>query len=465
MRGAGIGTWGMAMVGVALASGCHTLFADDDARVLVKFPAREAQAVHGAITALERRLITLPGLSTMRSVGCADGGAILLRIDAKAVASGDHAAAVRDAIVAGTEQLPAGAGAIDVKAIADDIGVFTVRAADVFAARAFVDDELAPALEDIPGVYDVVVSGGHTENTIRLDPERLLATDLSVHEVVSAIKVASDLDKVIVKQLPGNVSIFLRDVARLEVAPVGERLRKDGGVEVRVRGHNSARSAAAAVARGIARPTDVVVVALDEDSVEVVTVVVARAGRGGAEGGDIVDVAERAVDAAYADVTAAALSVPGVHTYRRGRHLSLTLDRDRLVRRGLSAADIATVTSAAAAATTGLMVETHAGPWRVIFGAVSTPEALLKTRIFGRTGTAPVRLFDVARATQVEEQREDRIDGRSARRLRLSFDAGVRKRSLDELERRIAAIAAARPGVQVVTERDSDVAPLDAVCP
>ncbi len=454
----------LATAGVFASLGCQALLGDDDGRVIVRFSAREAQAVHGALTMLERSVMGVPGLTQVRGVGCSDGGALLLNIDAKH-AGGDPAAAVHQAIVAEKAQLPVGAGSVDVAAIADDIGVFSVRADDVFAARAFVDDELGPALEGVAGVYDVVVSGGRTENTIRLDPERLLATDLSLHEVISAIKVASDLDKVTVKRLPGNVNIFLRDVARLGEAPVGERIRKDGGVEVRVRGHRSARSAVQALVRGFKTPAGVVVVALDDDSVEVVTVVVARAGRGGAEGGDVVAVAERAVDAAFADVTAAALSVPGVHTYRRGRHLSLTLDRDRLVRRGFSVKDIATVTDVATAATTGLMVDTPAGPWRVVFGAVSTPEALLRTRIFSRPGAEPVRLFDVARATQVEEQREDRLDGHSARRLRLSFDVGVRQRALSELERRIAAIAAARPGVQVLTERDADAAPLDAVCP
>jgi hypothetical protein len=102
---------------------------------------------------------------------------------------------------------------------------------------------------------------------------------------------------------------------------------------------------------------------------------------------------------------------------------------------------------------------------RLVVAAVSTPEALMRTRVASRSDGTAVRLFDVARATVVDEQRRDRVDQHDARRLRLSFDAGVRQRALDELEARLAAISTAKPGVSIVVERDRDSAPLDAVCP
>lgn len=443
-------------------------FGADTARVLVRFPATEADVVSAALSVLERTLVTLPGLQRVRSVGCASGGAVLVHIDADAAT--DHAGAVHAVLDTAGVRLPAGSGPAQVQAVFDDLLLLTVHGDDVFAARAWVDATLVPALASVPGVYGTTVVGGRTEPQLRLDPERMLATDLSLQEVLGAVKAASDLDKAEVKRLPGNVTIYLRDVARLVDAPAGERLRKDGGIEVRVRGHRSARAAAARALRSVTPPDGLNVVALDGHSVETVTVLVSRRGRGGAVETSAADVAaaaavEAAVDAVFADVAAAALSVPGVHTFRRGRSVQLTLDRDRLTSRGLSTRDAAAVADVAAAATSGLVVKTARGPLKVVFGAVSTPEALLQTRVLTSSGGQPVRLFDVARATLVEEQRRERVELHEARRLRLSFDAGVRQRALPELEARLEAIRAARPGVAVVVERDGDTAPLDQVCP
>lgn len=436
---------------------------DDSARVLVSFPATEADTVAAGLAAVEGATAGLPGLQRIRSVGCATGGAVLLHIDDDQ--SADHAGAVHAAIAAGA-RLPPGSGPARVQAVADDLLLLSVRGDDVFAARDWVDDVLAPALSAVPGVYEVKAVGGATEPQLRLDPERMLATDLSVQEVLAAVKAASNLDKAEVKRLPGNVTIFLRDVARLEDAPAGERLRRDGGIEVRVRGHSSAVGAATKAVRALTPPATLQLATLDGHSVETVTVLVSRRGRGGApEEPGAAKAASSAVDAVFADVAAAALSVPGVHTFRRGRALQLTIDRHRLTARGLASHEAAMVGDVAAAATTGLMVKTARGPLKVVFGAESTPEALLQTRLFTTASGQPVRLFDVARATLVEEQRRERIELHEARRLRLSFDAGVRQRALPELEARLAAIRSARPGVQVVVERDGDTAPLDVVCP
>lgn len=475
--------WGaiVLVAGSMLGVGCSLLgeglLGDAGTRVLVTIPANEAEAVPGGVAVVERALASLPGLRRLRSVGCATGGAVLLELDGAPANDGaaDPAARVHTTLVTNKGAVPAGAGPIAITPIDDDLVLMSVRADDVFAARAFVDASMVPALRAIPGVRDVVVSGGRLERQLRLDPERLLATDVSLPEVLATVKAASDLNKAEVKRLPGNVSIFLRDVARVELAPAGERVRKDGGIEVRVRGHHSAAGAAARAARAIVPPAGMAVAMLDDDSVEVVTVLVTRLGANGAIDGAgpngrdsdsaVISAANAAVDAAFADVAAAALGVPGVHTFRRSRTVSLTLDRARLVQQGLSAREIATITETAAIATTGLMVETASGPLRLVVAAVSTPEALLRTRVATRSDGAPVRLFDVARATVVDEQRRDRVDQHDARRLRLSFDAGVRQRALDELEARLAAISRAKPGVSIVVERDRDSAPLDAVCP
>lgn len=442
---------------------------DDSARVLVSFPAREADAVPAGLAALERTLHSVPGLQRVRSVGCAGGGAVLvhLAVDDGLAANGlDPAALVHGTIDAAKLALPAGSGPAAVRALHDDLALLTVHGDDVFAARAWVDDTLVPAVKGVGGVYDVAIVGGRTERQLRLDPERLIAADVSVAEVLAAVKAASDLDKAEVKRLPGDVTIFLRDVARLEDAPAGEKLRKDGGIEVRVRGHRAARSSARRAIKALAPPAGLQVAVLDGHSIETVTLLVARRGRGGAaEDAAAAVAADAAVNAAFADVAAAALSVPGVHTYRRGRALQLTLDRERLTARGFTAAEASAVADVATAATTGLTVKSARGPLKVVLGAVSTPEALMRTRVLTTSAGHAVRLFDVARATLAEEQRRERLELHDARRLHLSFDAGVRQRALPELEARLEAIRAARPGVQIVVERDGDTAPLDAVCP
>jgi len=442
---------------------------DDSARVLVAFPAREADAVPAALVALERTMLATPGLQRIRSVGCAGGGAVLVHLDGDdGLAAGglDPAAVVHGTIDTAKLALPAGSGPATVRALHDDLALLTVHGADVFATRAWIDDTLVPAVKAVGGVYDVAVSGGRTEPRLQVDPERLIAADVSVAEVLAAAKAASDLDKAEVKRLPGDVTIFLRDVARFEEAPAGEKLRKDGGIEVRVRGHRTARAAARRALKALTPPEGIQAAILDGHSVETVTVLVARRGRGGAaEAADAAAAAEAAVNAAFADVAAAALSVPGVHTFRRGRSLQLTLDRERLTGRGFTAAEASAVADVATAATTGLMVKSARGPLRVVLGAVSTPEALMQTRVLTTGAGHAVRLFDVARATLAEEQRRERLELHDARRLRLSFDAGVRQRALPELEARLEAIRAARPGVQIVVERDGDTAPLDVVCP
>ncbi len=442
---------------------------DDSARVLVSFPASEADVVPAALTSMERTLLQVPGLQRVRSVGCAGGGAVLVHLagdDGLAANGLDPAAVVHGSIDAAKLALPAGSGPATVRALHDDLALLTVHGDDVFAARAWVDEALVPAVKAVGGVYDVVVVGGRTELQLRVDPERLIAADVSVAEVLAAVKSASDLDKAEVKRLPGDVTIFLRDVARVEEAPAGEKLRKDGGIEVRVRGHRAARASVRRVLKALVSPPGIRASLLDGHSVETVTLLVARRGRGGAnEAADAASAAAAAVNAAFADVAAAALSVPGIHTFRRGRSLQLTLDRERLRTRGFTSAEASAVADVATAATSGLRVKSARGPLKVVLGAVSTPEALMQTRVLTTRNGQGVRLFDVARATLAEEQRRERLELHEARRLRLSFDAGVRQRALPELEARLGAIRGARPGVQIVIERDGDTAPLDVVCP
>lgn len=448
-----------------LLAGCPQLRAlvspSSSSRVIVALDAGEAESVGKALAVVERAVVGVPGVVHVRSVGCTTGGAAIIEGSA-------NATAVHAAVSAVAQALPPGISPLRVDTIAADVRVLSVRAADPFAARAFVDTSLLPALQAL-GDVGVVVSGARREKQVRIDPERLLAADVALPEVLTTIRTASDLDKAVIKSSPLG-TIRLRDVAVIDTGSAGEPLRKDGGVQVRVRGNASRGSAIDAAIATAPLPTGVSVATLDADSVEVVTILVSREGAPQQQPDPVVvAAADSAVDAAWADVAAAALAIPGVHTFRRGRHLQLTLDRQRVEALGLNSSERQGLADVASIATTGLQLTTRGGgSMRVLLGTAATPEALLSTRVATRrtgTTTTPVRLFDVARAAFVEEQRLERVDGRSARRLRLSLDAGVRKVALADLDTRLAAIRAARPGIAVTVERDGDTAPLDVVCP
>ncbi len=436
-------------------------------RVVVALTAAEAESVGKAIVVVESAVARVAGVVSVRSVACATGGAVI--IDQQADSS-VGATAIHDALTAVAAQLPVGISPLRVNALTDDVRLLSVRGGDVFAVRAFVDSELLPAIKSVGGVAEVLVSGGRRERKLRIDPERLLAANVSLPEVLTAIRTASDLDKTVIKTGPGGLKIMLRDVSILETSSANEPVRKDGGIEVRVRGAPSSRGGIDKAIASVTVPAGFFVAVLDEDSVEVVTVLVSRNTGDLRQQGDpvIAAAADSAVDAAFADVAAAALAIPGVHTFRRGRHLQLTLDRQRLDALGLTPAERSGLADVSAVGTSGLELSSRHGPLRVLLGTAATPEALLATRVapHRRDGVdGDVRLFDVARAAYVEEQRNERVDLRPARRLRLSFDAGVRKRALADLDSRLEAIRGARPGIGIRVERDSDTAPLDAVCP
>jgi multidrug efflux pump subunit AcrB len=446
-------------------------FGDEEAtRVLVSFRSPDAARVSSSLAAVERAIAARPSVMRIRSVGCSDGGAVVVHValpnDARShsrAARVEAAAAFREAL----DDVVPGA-TVSATPLHDDLAALAVHPLDddIFATRAWIESVLRPRLMAVDGVSDVAVVGGRTELQLRIDPERLLAADISIAEVLTAIKIASDLRKAELKRLPGDVTIFLRDVAVIEQAPVGEPLRRDGGISVRVRGAREATDAVAHAIAALPPPSTIRLAVLDGDSTETVNVLVVR--KGGAS--DVADdaavaVAERAVDAAFADVAAAALSVPGVHSFRRGRRLQLTLDRERFAARGFSTTEAAAAADIAAVTTSGLVVLSARGPLRVVLAAPSTPEALMQTRVLTTASGQVLRLFDIARAALTEEQRREQLDGRVARRLRLSLDAGARTRALAELDARLEAIGAARPGVLIVVEKDGDTAPLDGVCP
>lgn len=447
-------------------------FGDEEAtRVLVSFRSSNAARVSSSLAAIERVISAKPGVTRIRSVGCSDGGAIVAHValpdDARShgsAASVAAAAAFREAL----DDVVPGA-TISSTPLHDELATLAIHATDddVFAARTWIDTVLVPTIAPIAGVTDVAVSGGRTELQLRVDPERLLAADISLAEVLAATKAASDLHKAEVKRLPGDVTIFLRDVAVIEKAPTFEPLRRDGGISVRIRGHRHATSAVDDAVARLSPPSTIRLAVLDGHSTETVTLLIM--GKGAPHGVDVDDTAaaaaDSAVDAAFADVAAAALSVPGVHSFRRGRRLQLTLDRERVADRGFATDDVDAAAAIAAAATSGLVVHSGRGPLRVVLAAASTPEALMQTRVLTTTNGRVMRLFDIARATLAEEQRQERLDGRDARRIRLSIDVGARTRALAELDSRLVAIAAARPGVLIVVEKDGDTAPLDGVCP
>lgn len=456
------------VISAAIAAGACTS-SPQPTRVVVSLRAAEAPAVTAALNAIERAVATTPGLVAVRSVGCTTGGAVVVETATSVTSASATQAAVHTALSAIASTLPPGVSDVKVQALGDDVRLLSVRADDPFVARRFVDDSLLPAIRAISGVVEVRISGGRREPQLAIDPERLLAADVSLPEVLTTLRTASDLDKAVIKSSPAGV-VHLRDVATQQDASAAEPLRKDGGVEVRIRGALSSTGAVDAAIAAVPVPRGIAVKSLDNDSVEVVTVLVARDARGQAQGNDPAAdaVADGAVDAAFADVAAAALSIPGIHTFRRGRSLQLTLDPQRVAALGLGTPERRALADVTALATDGLVVPTKTGPVRALLGAAATPEALLRTRVATRKtadGTDGVALFDVARAAFVEEQRHERLDFRPARRLRLSFDAGVRKPALAELDTRIAAIQQARPGLVVVVERDHDTAPLDAVCP
>ncbi len=461
----------LALTALSALSACSSslLTGDNDTRrVVVSLRAAEAEAVAKAVVVVEGAVARVPGVVSVRSVGCASGGVVVVEHSGGTTVA--PTTAVHEALTAAASTLPVGISPLRVMGLGDDLRLLSVRGADPFVARAFVDSDLLARLQAVAGVSEVLVSGGRRERQLRLDPERLLAADIGLPEVLTAIRTASDLDKAVLKFGAGGAQVLLRELSVTEIGSAGEPVRKDGGVEVRVRGAAASAGAVDDIISSVVVPSSLSMAVLDASSVEVVTVLVARDSGDLQQQGDpvVAAAADSAVDAAFADVAAASLAIPGVHTFRRGRSLQLTLDRQRLNSLGLNSNERAGLADVVAVATSGLELQTAQGPLRVLLGTAATPEALLRTRVANRRVNGvnqPVRLFDVARAAFIEEQRAERVDLRPARRLRLSFDAGVRKRALADLDTRLDAISKARPGISIVVERDDDTAPLDAICP
>jgi hypothetical protein len=403
-------------------------------------------ADHAAAAAVVEAALATPELSSggLRASTCARGGAVVLSTSAPAVSAVAHA---RAALQAPQAAQKLGSVTVEIAARSEVIADFAVRGPDPFSTRDAVDSVLLPALRSIAGADAFEVHGGRRERRVALDAERLLAADVALPEVLDALRTASSLEQAVVKTSP---LVRLTDVADLGLAPAGETLRRDGALEVVVRGHRRARRSMIDAARRVTLPAGVTLVALDDASDEQIAVRV----RGAAD----VDELRRAL-----------LSIPGARPVAPAAALHLALDKSGARARGLSPEVAGRLVRAA---DDGIVVAAAGGPVRVVLAAATTPEALLSVvvarqgaAVDGDGGAGPVRLFDVARGATGVLERLDRLDRQSATRVRLRFDAGARKAALADVDAAIADWSSRHPQAFAVVERAHDVPVFDDVCP
>jgi len=410
-------------------------------QVMVALSGGDA-ADHAAAAAAAEDALAAPELASggLRSSSCPRAGLVLLSTSAPAVNAVAHARTALDAARA-AGRLPAGV-VLDVTARSEVIAHFAVRGPDPFAARDAVDTTLLPALRSITGADALEVHGGRRERRVALDPERLLATDVALPEVLAAIRASPSLDGVVVKTAP---LVRLADVAAVGASPSGEALRRDGALEVIVRGSRRARRSMLDVPQRIALPTGVTVVALDDASDEAVAVRV--------RGGD-----EAAVD----ELRRALLAIPGARPTTPTATASLAVDKAAARARGIDPVAAAPLVRMA---DDGVVLDHPPGPVRVVVARAATPEALLSLIVARRPADqgGPVRLFDLARVTNGLAERRDRLDRHPAVRVGLRFDVGARKAALKDIDAAVAAWMQAHPAA--FAERALDAAAFDAACP
>ncbi len=429
------------VVAGALLAACPT--PPPGGRVVVSVAGADSAAVGRTADAVEAAIAGVgdaASATAAASTRCPRGAVIVAPASSPAAA-----ARLADAVAA----IPpvAGASAPAVAVLADVVAHFAVRGADAFVARAAVDAALAPALRALPGVVDVGVRGGRREAQIRIDIARLVQADVGLPDLLAAVASTATPAALVVRTTP---TVRLTDVAELGVGATPELLRRDGAVDVVVRGAAARADVVAAAAR-VALPPGVTLAALDEDSDEsvAVRVVAARVGDGGGN-----------VD----DLRRALLAVPGVRLALPPPGQRIVVDAARV--RALSL-DPAVVARAAAVIDGGLVVATGGGPVRVVVAGAPAAEAALATAVGRLPGGEAIRLFDVARASVGVPERHDRVAGREAERIVLRFDVGARRAALDEIARRIdewQRRAGPAGGVARV-ERAADLALFDAVCP
>jgi multidrug efflux pump subunit AcrB len=393
---------------------------------------------------VEHAVSGIPLVTQVRSARCGDGAVVVVK--------GATVEAVHGAVTAVQSQLPPGSFPL-VGRIDDDVAVFAVRAKDPFAARDVAERALRPALSAVPGVSVVDVRGGKRSPQVQLDLARLVAHDVTVLEVLRAVGGASSLEATVVKSvLPpgavrappsltkaapappveGEVRVLLPEVATVGLLPVGEPLRRDGAVEVRVKGA-AARDAVVAAVKGVALGDGVTVAALDDDSVEGVDVVVA--------GGDVVSLQREL------------LAIPGVRLLAPRTALRVDVDAEKAKALGVSLDDVAALVDVVRR---GRVVLRNTENVTVTLAGEVAPE-LLSQLVVQRTPQGALRLLDVA-TVSVAPSSEDRLDGRPATRLRVQLDVGVRKNALAAIHQALQR----HPELNTAVE---DAGLADAVCP
>ncbi len=335
----------------------------------------------------------------------------------------------------------------------DDVAVLAVRSADPFVARDFVDRALRPALSAVKDVTRVDVVGGKRQRQVLIDLRKMLAVDLTISEILFVAGGGTSLEATVAKSSvppqsepmikaalaspqPGELRVMLSDVADIGLFPVGEPLRRDGAVEVRVSGPPSARDAVLAAALKIEGPAGLEVAPLDDDSVEGVDVIVAG------------------TPAEVDDLRRELLAIPGVRFGEEAQALHIEVDADRAQKLSVSPFAAAAVVDVAVAPGGHVLLRNTENVAVRLKGEV--PPELLMQLVVARTAAGPVRLLDVATLVATPA-RADRLDGQPAQRVRVLFDVGVRKNALAAVEQ-----AVARRGKKAILER-RDVA--RGVCP
>ena len=378
------------------------------------------------VAVVEAAVSAVAGVNRVRSVVCADHAVVV-------VDGGDVGEAVRGAQAKlSAQQAP------QVTQEANEIVVFRVGGADAFAARVAVDKLLRPALSTVPGIKSIAVRGGKTGRRVELDLASLLLRDVTVGEAVAVVGGPASLETMVVKTVtpqpeslsmqkaalppaqPGDVK--LTDVARVGTLPVGEPLRRDGAVEVRVFG-DAARAAVVDAANGVVFTDGVVLAVIDDDNVEEVDVIVPAA-------------------VSKDDVHRAIAAIPGVRVKDDDTALAIVVDDARVRALGV---DKDAVDRVVAVAKGGLTVMRNTENVVVVLQGPPSVE-LLSQLVVSRTPAGPVRLFDVATLSLVPARRE-RLNGQPASRLALTLAVGVRKNALASLDERL------RPFAGVVVDR------------
>jgi HAE1 family hydrophobic/amphiphilic exporter-1 len=164
--------------------------------VTTVLPGADPEAIERNVTKpLEEALNTLPGLDTLRSVNVENVSQVIVRFDLERdveVAAQD----VRDRVQATLSKLPREVETpvvqkLDLQAV--PVVTLAVSApVPIERLTKIAEDEVKPALQQIPGVGAVELIGGRErEITIVIDPEALQGYGLAPFDVVQAVRAQS----------------------------------------------------------------------------------------------------------------------------------------------------------------------------------------------------------------------------------------------------------------------------------